>query len=134
VAKVCGHLEFLREAPYVRRMRHLLVWPPLLWTVRLLLLVYAGGLLYVTSLYLARFLRPRNAWSLISGTLPSLTRVEGTAKVMGQELTVNADLDKADRLSTLEQRMQVLETRVSELIGTFDRLVRDNHAREEHHG
>ncbi len=71
---------------------------------------------------------------LLSGGLPALTRVEGTAKVMGQELTVNADLDKADRLSTLEQRMQVLETRVSELVGTFDELVRDNQGRREHHG
>ena len=114
-------------------MRHLLLWPPLLWAVRLLLLVYAVAILYVTSLYLARFLRPRNAWTLMSGALPSLTRVEGTAKVMGQELTVNANLDNADRLSTLEQRMQVLETRVSELTGTADQILRGNDARQETH-
>jgi hypothetical protein len=113
-------------------MRHLLVWPPLLWAVRLLFLVYAGGLLYVTSLYLARFLRPRNARALMSGGLPALTRVEGTAKVMGQELTVNANLDKSDRLSMLEKRMHVLEARVGELAGAANQLLITDEPEETH--
>jgi hypothetical protein len=104
-------------------MRHLLLWPPLLWTVRLLLLVYAGGLLYITSLYLARFLRPRNAWSLMTGGLPSLTRVEGTAKVLGQELTVNANVNEAGRFQTIEQRVEILEKSILKLVGAADPLL-----------
>jgi hypothetical protein len=98
-------------------MGHILVWPPLAWTVRLLLLVYAGGILYVSTLYLARFLRPGNAWILLSGELPVFARVEGSAKLLGQELTVNADIEakEADRLAAIEQRLHTLELRLEGL-------------------
>jgi hypothetical protein len=84
-------------------MRHILLWLPLLWTIRFLLLVLTGGILYISTLYLARFLRPANARALFSGGLPALTSVGGTAKVLGQELTLSADIDKqqTDRFSVI---------------------------------
>jgi hypothetical protein len=117
-------------------MGHILLWPPLVWTVRLLLLVYAGGILYITSLYLARFLRPGNAWALLSGDLPVFARVEGTAKVLGQELTVNADLDetRVDRLSAIEERLQTLEARFNAVRGAADELLDRPNPPEGHHG
>lgn len=106
-------------------MRHLLLWLPLLWTLRFLLLVLTGGILYISTLYLARFLRPVNARALFSGGLPALTSVGGTAKVLGQELTLSADIDKqgADRLSLVEQRLKVLEIRVEQLREVFGPLL-----------
>jgi hypothetical protein len=117
-------------------MRHLLLWPPLLWAVRLLLLVYAGGILYITSLYLARFLRPRNAWTLMSGTLPSLTRVEGTAKVLGQELTLNAEVDRRrdQQLLQIEQRLEKLERYVVTVRRGVGPLIDEPGAPEEPNG
>ncbi|HEX8211866.1 MAG TPA: hypothetical protein VF584_16945 [Longimicrobium sp.] len=98
-------------------MGHILLWLPLLWTVRFLLLVLTGGILYISTLYLARFLRPANARALYSGGLPALTRVEGTAKVLGQEVTLNAEIDsqRNDRLTLVEQRVGVLEIRIRQL-------------------
>jgi len=55
-------------------MGHIVLWLPLVWTLRFLLLVLTGGILYVSTLYLARFLRPENARALYSGSLPALTR------------------------------------------------------------
>ncbi|HEX8362530.1 MAG TPA: hypothetical protein VF613_20590 [Longimicrobium sp.] len=117
-------------------MRYLLLWPPLLWALRLLLLVYAGGILYISSLYLARFLRPRNAWMLLSGGLPSLTRVEGTAKVMGQELTLNAEVDKRrdQQLSRIDQRLEELERYVTTLRRGVGPLLDEPDTSEEPHG
>ena len=108
-------------------MGHLLLWPPLVWTVRFLLLVNAGGILYVSTLYLARFLRPSNARALVTGGLPVLRRIGGTAKVMGQELTLNANVaeSKTDRLSRVEQRLDDLEVYVQKLSTTFTHLLND---------
>lgn len=116
-------------------MGHILLWPPLAWTVRLLLLVYAGGILYVSTLYLARFLRPGNAWALLSGDLPVFARVEGTAKVLGQELTVNADIDEkgSDRLTAVEKRLQTLESRLEGLRWATGELVEKPNAPEGPH-
>jgi hypothetical protein len=98
-------------------MGHILLWLPLVWALRFLLLVLTGGILYVSTLYLARFLRPANARALYSGGLPALTRVEGTAKVLGQEVTLNAEIEsqRNDRLTVVEQRVGVLELRVRQL-------------------
>ncbi|HEY0150785.1 MAG TPA: hypothetical protein VGB92_02240 [Longimicrobium sp.] len=106
-------------------MGHILLWLPLVWALRFLLLVLTGGILYVSTLYLARFLRPANARALYSGGLPALTRVEGTAKVLGQEVTLNAEIDaqRADRLSIVEKRLDDLEVYVQEVVNATDRLV-----------
>ena len=106
-------------------MGHILLWPPLAWTVRFLLLVYAGGILYISTLYLARFLRPSHIWALLSGDLPVFARVEGTAKVLGQELTVNADIadEGSDRLAKVEDRVEVLEANARDLARTINQLL-----------
>jgi hypothetical protein len=102
-------------------MGYILLWLPLVWALRFLLLVLTGGILYISALYLARFLRPANARALFSGGLPALTSVGGTAKVLGQELTLSADIDKqrADRLSVVEKRLEALEIQVKQLPGVF---------------
>ena len=117
-------------------MGHILLWAPLAWTVRLLLLVNAGGMLYISALYLARFLRPANARILVSGGLPDFRRVEGTGKVLGQELTINADLEEAgiDRLTALDQRITVLEGRFDEVRRVAGQLLDKPNAAEESHG
>lgn len=103
-------------------MGYIFLWLPLVWAVRSLLLVLTGGILYISTLYLARFLRPANARALFSGGLPALTSVGGTAKVLGQELTLSADIDKqrADRLTIVEQRLEALEIQVRQLPGVFN--------------
>lgn len=106
-------------------MGYILLWLPLLWTLRFLLLVLTGGILYISTLYLARFLRHANARALFSGGLPALTSVGGTATVLEQELTLSADIDKqrADRLSVVEKRLDDLEVYVQEVVNATDRLV-----------
>ena len=117
-------------------MGYILLWSPLAWTVRVLLLVHAGGILYISALYLARFLRPTNALILISGGLPDFRRVEGSAKVLGQELTINADLDetKSDRIMAVEQRIEELEICVRELTATAALLTNGIRERGENDG
>lgn len=127
VAEVCGTTVFslpqVPRLPTVGAMGYIVLWLPLVWALRFLLLVLTGGILYVSTLYLARFLRPENARALYSGSLPALTRVEGTAKVLGQELTVNADVQGPDRLSLIEERVRVLEIYVQELKGAAAHFV-----------
>ncbi|HEX8454899.1 MAG TPA: hypothetical protein VF647_22670 [Longimicrobium sp.] len=98
-------------------MGYVLLWLPLVWALRFLLLVLTGGILYISTLYLARFLRPANARALFSGGLPALTSVGGTAKVLGQEVTLNAEIDseRNNRLTVVEDRVGVLESRVRQL-------------------
>jgi hypothetical protein len=106
-------------------MRYILLWFPLVWALRFLLLVLTGGILYISTLYLARFLRPANARALFSGGLPALTSVGGTAKVLGQELTLKAEIDAQwdDRVLLVEQRLDVLEARVKQLWRVFGPLM-----------
>jgi hypothetical protein len=97
-------------------MERLFLWPPLLWSVRVLLLLYAAGVAYVSALFLARFLRPGNAWALMSGGLPRIGRVEGTAKVLGQEVTLNAQVNdgEAQRLANVERMVTDLHLSLRE--------------------
>lgn len=104
-------------------MGYIVLWLPLVWALRFLLLVLTGGTLYVSTLYLARFLRPENARTLYSGSLPALTRVGGTAKVLGQEVTLNAEVQGPDRLSLIEERVRVVAIYVQELKSAADQLV-----------
>lgn len=108
-------------------MERILLWPPLLWSVRILLVLYAAGLAYVSALFLARFLRPGNAWSLMSGGLPEFARVGGTAKVMGQELTLSADVQgtDGDRLTAVEAKLSDLRQQVQDLSDSVARLERN---------
>lgn len=112
-------------------MKDVLAWPPLLWTLRVLLLVAAGGGIFVTLLYMARFLRPRNVLALLKAELPAFQRVGGTAKLLGQELSLNAELDERRDLQfeSMEQRfdaivLQVegLELAVGEILDTLHDL------------
>jgi hypothetical protein len=93
-------------------------------------------MLYISALYLALFLRPANARILVSGGLPDFRRVEGTAKVLGQELTINADLEEAgiDRLTALDQRITVLEGRFDEVRRAAGQLLDKPNAAEGSHG
>jgi hypothetical protein len=108
-------------------MKDVLLWAPLLWTLRILLLLTAGGATLVVGLYMARFLRPRHIRTLLTAELPAFSRVGGTAKVLGQELSLNAELDEhRDRqLAAAQERMDEIAAQVADLESAVRDLVDD---------
>lgn len=74
-----------------------------------------GGGSWTVGLYLARFLRPKHFWKLITGELPKFKDVGGTMKVFGQELAGHATLDTMRDLEieALGQRLKILEEQVT---------------------
>ena len=89
----------------------ILRWPPVIWTARAFIVIVVGGGSWSVGLYLARFLRPKHVWKLITGELPKFKDVSGTMKVLGQELTAHATLDTVrDReIEALGQRLGRVE-------------------------
>ena len=92
-------------------MDDILSWPPVIWTARAFIVIVDGGGSWTVGLYLARFLRPKHFWKLITGELPKFKDVSGTMKVFGQELAGHATLDTVrDReIKALGQRLTVIE-------------------------
>ena len=117
-------------------MNEILLWPPVLWTARVLLLILLGGGVLTASLYLVRFLRPRNLWALLTAELPAFRRVGGTAKVLGQELTLNAELDERRdlQLQTIARRLEAVETQIEGLDTALGYLLADPEELEDGNG
>ena len=92
-------------------MSELIQWWPVQWGLRGLLLMLSFGGMLVVLLYLARFLNPRHIWRLITADLPQFRNVEGSAKVLGQELTLRGDLQgkQDEQLKVLDRRRQIIE-------------------------
>jgi hypothetical protein len=69
------------------------------------------------ALYLARFLRPKHLWWLLTAELPKFKRVGGSVTVLGQELAASATLDtaRAREFQALDRRLAVLEEQVEDL-------------------
>jgi hypothetical protein len=106
-------------------MQEIVAWDPLVqigrWVLLLFAIVFAvGG--FVALLYMARFFRPSHAWRLITADLPAWKKVGGSAKLMGQELELNAELDskRDEQLDLLTKRVEVLENSLAELAGLGD--------------
>jgi hypothetical protein len=97
-------------------MDEILRWPPVIWTARAFIVIVVGGGSWTVGLYLARFLRPKHFWKLITGELPKFKDVSGTMKLFGQELAGHATLDTVRDLEieALGQRIAVLEAQVTD--------------------
>src|SRR5829696_2580567 len=100
-------------------MDEILRWPPVIWTARAFIVIVVGGGSWTVGLYLARFLRPKHFWKLITGELPKFKDVGGTMKLFGQELAGHATLDTVRDLEieALGQRLRRVEEQVRKLIG-----------------
>ncbi|HEX2203087.1 MAG TPA: hypothetical protein VHG91_07305 [Longimicrobium sp.] len=102
-------------------MDDVLEWDLLLWVLRGVLLavtVLAGGVLV---LYLARFFRPRHVWRLLKAELPAFRNVQGTAKLLGQELTLQGEFAEkhGEQLRVLDERVRVVEGQLKHLVDVF---------------
>jgi hypothetical protein len=113
----------------------ILRWPPAIWTARAFIVIVVGGGSWTVGLYLARFLRPKHFWKLITGELPKFKVVSGTMKVLGQELAGHATLDTVrDReIEALGQRLGRVEEQVRKLIGIGTNVLDRNETAEEGH-
>ena len=103
----------------------IVAWPPVLWTLRICLVILFAGGSFIALLYLARFFRPKHIRRLVTADLPAFRKVGGTAKLMGQELAINAELDSErdkqltnlyDRLVTMEEGFDSLSKSVGSVI------------------
>ena len=57
-------------------MGAVLGWPPLVWAMRIALLVLLAGCSYVYLLLIAPFFRPKNVRSMVTAGLPRIWRIE----------------------------------------------------------
>jgi hypothetical protein len=92
-------------------------WEPLLWSVRVLLLLVSCGAGYVFLLYVGRSLRPKHLWKLLTSDLPQFRNVEGTAKLLGQELSLKGEIAGAQgkQLELMEARLAIVERQLLEV-------------------
>ena len=116
-------------------MDDILNWPPVIWTARAFIVIVVGGGSWTVGLYLARFLRPKHFWKLVTGELPKFKDVSGTMKVFGQELAGHATLDTVRDLEieALGQRLGRVEEQVRKLIGIGTNVLDPNATTEEGH-
>src|SRR4051812_48828204 len=97
-----------QDAPKgVTAVDKILGWPPILWTLRASVLIVVGGVSFTMALYLARFLRPKHLWWLLTADLPKFKRVGGSVTVLGQELAASATMDtaRAQESNALDRRV-----------------------------
>ena len=98
-------------------MERILSWDPIVWTARVFVVMLLGSATLFLALYMARYLRPSHMKALVKAELPRFRSVGGTAKVMGQELTLNADLDRQrdEQMDALLERQDRLDKRLDHL-------------------
>jgi hypothetical protein len=107
-------------------MERVLDWPPIFWTIRVVLLILFLGGGWVALLYLARFFRPRHILALLRSGLPAFRSVGGSLQLLGQKAEVNAALDavRDDQLEAGLQRLADLEERVRGMADSVEYLLR----------
>src|SRR4051794_9141959 len=85
-------------------------WPPLLWTIRLILLIVILGGMFVLALVFSRFFRKDHIRRLWNAPLPQFKEFGG--KIAGMEATAKlADADIAT-----EAQIEALNKRIDELV------------------
>lgn len=116
-------------------MEPILEWPPIIWTARAAIVIVVGGGTWTIGLYLARFLRPKHFWRLLTAELPKFKDVSGTMKVFGQELAGHATLDTArDReMEAMGRRLGRVEEQVRKLIGVGTNVLEGDEPAEDDH-
>lgn len=100
-------------------------WEPVVWMIRVSLLVVCGVALYIFILNTLRFFRLSNAWAMITGPLPRLTQLGG--KIAGVEATASlasSDTAMADQLRTVNTRIDDLEAHVDAVTALVNHLAR----------
>jgi len=91
-------------------------WWPMVWTLRIGLLIIFLCLLYIFILNVLRFFRPANAKAMITGPLPRLRQLGG--KIAGVEATaslVDSDLSTGQQMERVNQRIDDVIKRVDSL-------------------
>jgi hypothetical protein len=96
-------------------MREILGWPPAVWTLRLAFVIVVGGAAWIVLLYAARFLRPKHVWRMLRGQLPEFQKVGATAKLLGQELSLQGELTERyhQELEYLDARLKTVELQLA---------------------
>jgi hypothetical protein len=90
-----------------------LLWPPILWTVRVTTVIVVGALGLATFLYFARFLRPKHFLGVLTSNPPRISEVTG--EVAGNKIAVRLDQVQDEQIAALRDRMSALEGTIREL-------------------
>lgn len=91
-------------------------WWPMVWTIRVALIILLSTLLYIYVLNILRFFRPANAKSVIAGPLPRLTQLGG--KIAGVEATASL----AESNESISGEVEGVNRRVSNVLRYLDGL------------
>lgn len=91
-------------------MEAILEWPPIIWTVRITLLILVGGGAYLFVLLIARFFRWTNVRAMVLADPPRVESVGGEFAGAKAELK----LFQLER-SGLDHRVETLEEQVARL-------------------
>jgi len=111
----------------------ILNWPPIIWTARAAIVIVIGGGSWTVGLYLARFLRPKHFWKLVTAEPPEFKTVGGSAKILGQELAATTTLDTVrDReIEALNRRIAALEEQVRDFAAFGGKTLESRKPEEE---
>jgi len=106
-----------------------------IWIARAAIVIVVGGGSWTAGLYLARFIRPKHIWKLVTAEPPKFKTVGGSAKILGQELAANATLDTArDReLEALDRRVAILEEQTRDFAAFALKTLESRRTGEDRH-
>lgn len=102
VSRFCSSLGFVG----VTLTDKFLAWPPVLWTLRIAILLGLVAASWVGFLYVLRYLKPANIKALASGKLPRIRSIE----LLGKKVEL-----QSERSEEMEVMLDSLSGRVAQL-------------------
>lgn len=95
-------------------MNGIMQWPPIIWTVRIGLLILVGGSAYLFVLLIARFFRWTNIRTMVLAALPRVESVGGEFAGARAELKLSQSTH-----SGLDGRVADLETKMVRVLAAL---------------
>lgn len=94
-------------------VEEILLWPPVLWTLRLVTLIVLAAIGLAVFLLLARFLRPMHLKAMLMADIPRVSEIGG--EVAGNKIAIKLDQTQSAQIEALVSQVAVLETNMRRL-------------------
>lgn len=88
-------------------VNEILLWPPILWTVRVVSLIVLAGAGLSSILLFARFFRPAHVRTMWNARLPRVSELGG--EVAGNKLAIKLDHEQDGQLAAIQDKLADLQ-------------------------
>jgi len=114
-------------------IEQVILWKPILWTLRAAILILLVGVGFCGFLYFARFFRPRNIWFMLTADMPRISEIGG--EVAGNKLGVKLDHRQDRQLDVVRAELEELkraQTLHGEAVRTLTAYIQRTESGDEH--